>query len=144
MPAMAVVARLATLVDVADDGSGALRVSVSARHEALLEDGRRVLLAARGWSSSLHGPAPDGTEIWTSMPVEEIEDTARVVVGPDEPVDGHSQEDAENDHWAWLVEVLHGQGVDADASALRHLPHEVVLSERLLDRLGRGPGGTAS
>lgn len=45
------VVRLVTLADV-----DARRVSVSARHEAVLEDGRRVLLLDdRGWSQTLAG-----------------------------------------------------------------------------------------
>ena len=54
---MAAVARLLTLVDIADqedDGPDARRLSVSARHEAVLADGRRVvLLEDRGWSEEL-------------------------------------------------------------------------------------------
>ena len=69
------------------------------------------------------------------MSAEEIEETARVVVGPDEPFDGRSQEDMETDHWASLAEVLRQQGVVVDARELKRLPHEVVLSERLLARL---------
>ncbi len=42
-----------TLVDVNDQGSVAGQMSVSARHEAVLADGRHVLLLdGRGWTSS--------------------------------------------------------------------------------------------
>ena len=55
-------------------------MSVSARHEAVLENGCRVLLLDdRGWSAS--GP-PD---IWARTSIEDIVDTALMVVGPDEP-----------------------------------------------------------
>jgi len=74
--------------------------------------------------------------------VEDIEETARVVVGPDEPPEGYSQEEAEADHWAHLADVLRQQGVVVDALELKQLPHDVVLSERLLARIGRGRGGT--
>jgi hypothetical protein len=134
-----------TLVDVESDVADTRRMSISARHQAVLADGRRLpLLDGRGWSSSLRrvrtGEAPgDGRlpDIWAVTSVEEIEETARVVVGPDEPFDGHSQQDMETDHWAHLSRVLGQQGVVADALELRRLPHDVVLSERLLAHLGR-------
>jgi hypothetical protein len=160
---MAAVARLVTLVDIRDDSTedprtsaapnpsravrrtgwaafdgpptrnaDARQMSVSARHEALLVDGRRVLLLDdRGWSSS--GNVPD---IWAVTSVEEIEETARFVVGPDEPFAGRSQEDMEAEHWAYLAGVLREQGVVVDAVTLKRLPHDVVLSEPLLVRLG--------
>jgi hypothetical protein len=93
---MVTAARLVTLVDVGDrvDDPGGL--SLSARHEAVLEDGRRVpLLDDRGCTTSPElGMAdrpeadssrqgrPDRSAVWS---VEAIEETARVVVGPDEP-----------------------------------------------------------
>ena len=47
-------ARLATVVDIHDVGADAHTMSVSARHEAELADGRRVLLLdGRGWTSAL-------------------------------------------------------------------------------------------
>jgi hypothetical protein len=128
------VTRLVTSVDVRDDDSGTRRMSVSARHEAVLADGRRVLLLDdRGWSVS--GP-PD---IWAVTSVEELVATARTVVGPDEPFGGHSQEDMAAGHWAALVGVLRQQGVVADALEMRRAPHDVVLSERLLARIGHPP-----
>jgi hypothetical protein len=126
---MVAVARLVTLLELCD--ADARRMSVSARHEAELVDGRRVLLLDdRGWSSS--GNVPD---IWALTSVEDIEKTARMVVGPDEPYDGRSQEDMEADHWASLSEILRRQGVIVDAPELKRLPHDVVLSERLLARV---------
>jgi hypothetical protein len=110
-------------------------MSVSARHEAVLVDGRRVLLLDdRGWCSS--GPP----NIWAVTSVEDIVDTARMVVGPDEPFGGRSHEDMEADHGAHLSEVLQQQGIVAGALELMRLPHDVVLSERLLARLGHDPG----
>jgi hypothetical protein len=149
---MSAVARLVTLVDLADDGAHPGQMSVSARHEAVLADGRRLLLLDdRGWSASLRrsrvGDVPDGDswrqdlpDIWAVTSVEEIEETARVVVGPDEPFDGRSREDMEADHWAYLAEILRQQGVIVDALELKLIPHDVVLSERLLARVGRHPG----
>ena len=51
-------------------------MSVSARHEALLVDGRRVLLLDDlGWTCS--GNVPD---VWAATSVEDIEETARFVI----------------------------------------------------------------
>jgi hypothetical protein len=129
-------------------------MAVSARHEAVLLDGRRVLLLDdRGWSSSLRtafhaGDASDRDarreqqpDIWAMTSVEDIEQEARMVVGSDEPSDGFSQEDAEQGHWAYLSDVLRQHGVVVDALELRRLPHDVVLSERLLARVGRPATG---
>jgi hypothetical protein len=38
--------------------------------------------------------------------------------------------------------VLRQQGIVADPVHLRRLPHDVVLSDRLLGRVGHGPGDT--
>ncbi len=162
---MALVIRLVTLVDVQDDGplvrgsdvgwseyvphgAGVRRMSVSARHEAVLADGRRVLLLDdRGWTSEwpLHIALGEGVpDIWAATSMEEIETTARAVVGPDEPFGGRSQEDMEADHWAHLATVLREQGVVVEAGALRRLPHEVVIGPRLRARIGRERGGLAS
>ena len=126
---MVAVARLVTLVELRD--ADARGMSVSARHEAGLVDGRRVLLLDdRGWSSSANVP-----DIWAVTSVEDIEEEARMVVGPDEPHDGRSQEDMEADHWAALSQTLRRQGVVVHAQELKRLPHDVVLSERLLARI---------
>jgi hypothetical protein len=138
------VVALLTLADVNDDAD-ARRISVSARHEAVLEDGRRVvLLDDRGWSEALGGAsANEVADIWALTSEQDIAETARVVVGPDEPFDGRSQDDMETDHWNALAEDLHAHGVVVEAEELRQLPHDVVLSKALLARLGRGSGGAA-
>ncbi len=58
-------------------------------------------------------------DIWAVTSVEDIVDTACVVVGPDEPFGGRSHEDMEADHWAHLTEVLRQQGIVADALELK-------------------------
>jgi hypothetical protein len=140
---VAAVTRLVTFVDVRNDTLDARQISVSARHEALLADGRRVLLLGdRGWSASLHG---DGSpDVWSQALREEIESTARMVVGPDEPLEERSHQDMEAGHWAYLEAVLRQQGVVADAGELRQLPHDVMLSERLLARIGGHRGDAVS
>jgi hypothetical protein len=144
--------RLETFADIDDEAAHAQQMSVSLRHEAVLESGRRVpLLEGRGWSTSMmrfssdEGSADDASRALTppdpwATTVEDIIDTARVVVGPDEPSDGHTYEDAAADHWAALVEVLRQQGTTVDAAELSRLPHDVVLSDRLLSRIGHDPG----
>ncbi|MFF2377282.1 hypothetical protein ACFVUW_23135 [Streptomyces xiamenensis] len=110
-----------------DEGATTDRmISVSARLEAVLADGRSlVLLDDRGWSLS---GAPG---MRARVSAGEIESTARVVVGPDEPFDGRTHEQMADDHWSWLAESLRRRGVDVHAHELERLPHDVVLSERL-------------
>jgi hypothetical protein len=129
--AMAAIRRLVTVADVDNDVVATKQVSVSARHEAELDDGNRILLLNdRGWSSS-------GT--WTERSVEDVRETTRMVVGPDEPFGDRSHEDMAADHWAYLQRILQRQGVVVDASELRRLPHDILLSQRLLARIGGDP-----
>lgn len=129
---MAAVTRLVTCADVDIGVVDTRHVSVSARHEAELADGSRVLLLNdRGWAS---------TQSWDATSREEIQETTRMVVGPDEPFEGLSGEDMAADHWNSLGQILHRQGVVIDAADLRRLPHDVVLSQRLLARIGGGAG----
>lgn len=152
---MSAVARLLTFVDLndADDaGPAARRMSVTARHEAVLADGRRVvLLDDRGWCERLvvvrcgqrsdenRGCAElDPPSIWASETVEELTRTARVVVGPDEPFEGRSQADMEAGHWDALARILRRHGVESAAGELRALRHDVELSDRVLARIADG------
>jgi hypothetical protein len=165
------VVRLVTLVDVAEGGdvggtSASMprevrswtearpgagedvdrpRISVSARHEAVLDDGGRLLLLDdRGWTEELRGAGADEfDDLWALTPERDIVETARMVVGPDEPLRGRSQDEIETDHWNALTEILHAHGAVVDADELRRLPHDVVLSERLRARLPHTPGGAA-
>lgn len=123
---MPAVTRLVTFVDVDSQGPTDT-ISVSARHEVELEDGSRVLLLDdRGWGSS-------GS--WATTSEADLEETARMVVGPDEPSDGSSYERMDADHWAFLQRIAQQQGVVVDAAELKRLPHDVVLSQRALSRL---------
>jgi hypothetical protein len=138
------VVRLVTLADVNEDAD-ARRISVSTRHEAVLDDGRRMLLLDdRGWSETLGGAgANEVADIWAFTSERDIAETARVVVGPDEPFDGRSQDDMDTDHWNALAKDLRAFGVVVDAGDLKELPHDVVLSEPLLARLSQGSGNAA-
>jgi hypothetical protein len=157
MERMAVVARLLTFVDINDQddhGPDARRMSVSARHEAVLGDGRRVvLLADRGWSGEIgvawhREPSEQDRRdfelpgIWASETVEGMKREARFVVGPDEPFEGCTQADMEADHWDALARILQQHGVAVEAAELKVLPHDVELSDRVLARIGRGRATT--
>jgi hypothetical protein len=149
---VATVARLLTFVDIADEvddeGPDARRMSVSARHEAVLTDRRRVvLLDDRGWElrvvwdgepSERKGELAAQPGIWAYVTAEEMERTARDVVGPDEPFEGRTQAHMEASHWDYLTRILRERGVEVEAAELKALPHDVELSDRVLVRMGRG------
>src|SRR6476660_10517752 len=73
------------------------RISVSARHEAVLEDGSRLLLLDdRGWTQELRGAGADRVDdLWALTTERDVVETARVVVGPDEPFGRQTQDDME-------------------------------------------------
>jgi hypothetical protein len=119
--------------DKHDEGPDGRRMSVSARHEAVLADGRRVvLLDDRGWTGELR-VAEGGTVvalpgIWAHEAVEEIERTARFVVGPDEPFEGRTQAEMEASHWdsamarppQGVVHARHGRRREVPPFSGRH------------------------
>lgn len=119
--------RLVTIADVhprADDDDDILRVS--ARLELELAGGTRVvLLNDRGW----------GGGGWASSSVSEVQRITRDVVGPDEPFGDRSQEDMAMLHWTSLLETARRHGVLTDVAELWQLPHDVVLTPRLLGRI---------
>ncbi len=121
-------------VDADDEVPDARQISVLARHEAALDDGRRVLLMDdRGWSES--GPP----NIWVETSVQEIVDTTRAVVGPDEPFGGRSHQDMEAEHWAQSGWGPRGARNCCGRPGPEATTHNVVLSERLLARIGQTP-----
>lgn len=144
---MTPVARLVTFVDLGedDDGPNGSTMSVSARHDAELADGRRVtLLSDRGWGGTGRpgyvmvaddGRRPRSPAIWSFQTRRDLEETARTVVGPDEPWEGKTWTEGETVHWEALADTLRQAGVEADAADLRALPHDVELSDRVLARL---------
>jgi hypothetical protein len=120
--------RLVTTVELRHYGGG--HDSYSALHEAVLADGSRVtVLDDRGWS----GSSSDGRDY--PIDPEEIDRTARFVVGPDEPYGDETQQEAEDSYWAYLARILESKGVTAGAEELRQLPHDVVFGERLAAHL---------
>jgi hypothetical protein len=129
------VRRLETVADL-QRAENARDISVSARLDAVLADGCRiVLLDGRGWTESLRGAGADNMDVWATSSEAEIAETARVVVGPDEAYGGRSQSEMDAGHWSTLAETLAAHGVEASAEDLRRLPHDVVLTERLRARL---------
>jgi hypothetical protein len=125
---MAAMKRLITYADVPDQELDPKRVSVQLRHELELADGRQVLLLNdRGWGSGW---------TWTQTSRKYFEETALMCVGPDEPYANRSREDMEIMHWTQLQQIANQGGVRVDAAELARLPHDVVLSERLLARIG--------
>jgi hypothetical protein len=145
------VTRLLTFVDIddADDkGPDARSFSLTARHDAVLADGRHVvLLDDRGWSGTVavawYGEpteeerrAAESRGIWEHETAQRLEHEARMVVGPDEPFGDETAADVERGHWATLARVLQQEGIAIEGPELMALPHDVELSERVLARLG--------
>jgi len=132
---MTLVTRLITYADVGEDGDPRT-ASVALRQVAILADDRElVVLEGRGWSGRIHGPTALAADPWTYETADQIIETARVVVGPDEPFGGHSADEMETSHWDSIARSLHALGVGATGEELRALPHDVILSERLMRRI---------
>lgn len=142
---MTLLARLVTLVDI-NDASEASGLSFSARHDAILTDGRRVvLLNDRGWTQSaviFTGEPPmqqNRSSLWEFVTREQVEESARTVVGPDESYGDYTPAEMAAGHWATLAATLGREGVEADATEVRGLPHDVEFSDRLIARLTDSP-----
>ncbi|MFJ6522461.1 hypothetical protein ACIQJ4_29895 [Streptomyces filamentosus] len=142
MTAEPTVTRLVTHVELNEARTTARQLDVSVRLEAELSNGRAlVLLDDRGWAES--GLGGDIREFLTP---ESLAETARTVVGPDEPYGDETHAQAEAAHWGALADRLSRRGVRVDATALAALPHDVVPDAALRawagfpeDRPGRGP-----
>jgi hypothetical protein len=141
IPRMTRAIRLVTTADARDTDTPT-EISVAVRLDAVLDEGRTVtLLDGRGWTAALRGPgAAEGLDAWAGVTDREVEETARVVVGPDEPFGGRTQADMEADHWNALAATLRAAGVDAAGEDLSRLPHDVVLSDGLRAQLDRSSG----
>ncbi|MGW6539120.1 hypothetical protein ACWGBV_30665 [Streptomyces sp. NPDC055051] len=123
---MPAVTRLVTHVELDAEHTTERQLSVSARLEAELSDGRAlVLLDDRGWSVS--GPA----DLRAFLTPASVEDDARTVVGPDEPFGDQTPEQAAAAHWRALADRLARRGVAVGPTTLAALPHTVALGEHL-------------
>ncbi|RMI13868.1 hypothetical protein [Cellulomonas triticagri] len=114
------------------------QVSISAVLALETADGRRVtLLDDRGWSTS--GPV----DMWTWTTPADLADTARTVVGPDEPIHGESYEGMAASHWGALASVAGAQGIAVTPDVLVALPHDVEMAPEIRERLhGRAAEGS--
>ncbi|PYI38480.1 hypothetical protein CVS30_10170 [Arthrobacter psychrolactophilus] len=123
---MVTLSRFVSIVE-ANESSHSPSLSVSVSLFAELKDGRLILvLDDRGWNSN---------QRWAEATSAEIEQTARDVVGPDEPYGEQTMEEAIAAHWEYLRKILAAQGVDTDSGVLKTAPHDVVLSESVVTRL---------
>lgn len=123
---MAVVTRFVSVVELTE-GANSQGISVSVLLEAELANGRSlVVLDDRGWNSS---------QPWDQVQPEQIRETARTVVGPDEPYGEQTMADAVTAYWDYIRRILAEYGIESRSTELQAIPHEVVLSERVLERL---------
>jgi len=129
-------ARLVTSVDLDRTAGPKIgtddQMAVSALLELKLDDGRRVvLLDDRGWSSH-------GRGVWAHTSIDDLTETSRMVVGPDEPPEGVSYEQEATMRWDELATRAREQGIDVDGSDLVALPHDVDISPGVRARVARG------
>jgi len=110
-------------LDAIDDGR---QCSFKISEFALLENGERVILHdERGYTSRI-----SSGDIWPHETAENIErDVLTAVLPDDDNVDDHP--------WQWLAELAQARRINVTADDLRLLPYEVVLSERVIQRLAR-------
>jgi hypothetical protein len=127
--------RLVSVVEPRDDMRSPRQQSFGVVLYAELDDGRRlVLLDDRGWGGSMHSTDPDApVDIWAHTEIAGLEETARTVVGPDEPPAGRTHEEEAALHWTALARRLNVE--DVDGPTLRQAPHDVELSDALRRRL---------
>lgn len=106
------------------------QLTITAVLQVELTDGRRVvLLDDRGWAAG--GPG----DIWSYETFETMAQTARTVVGPDEPPEGRSFEEETALHWAALADIAKEQGVSITADELAGLRQDVEASADIHTRL---------
>lgn len=128
--------RLVTTIAIDDSAEAGQdtdrQMAITATLHLELADGSRiVLLDDRGWCSA--GP----TGIWSHETVETMAETARTVVGPDEPPEGRTHEDEAAMHWAAVAGTAQQLGVALTATEIAQLPHDVEASTGIQERLAR-------
>jgi hypothetical protein len=141
------IVRVVTFVDL-DDGN-ASQLSFSARQDAVLADGRRiVLLNDRGWSqSNLYFSSDRESPVreepsapWEGVTRKQVEETCAGKRWGRMPLTrGYTQAEMDEGHWSYLAAALEEHGVEVDGIVLRALSHEVELSDHLLARLAALP-----
>lgn len=91
----------------------------------LLDNGKRVILhAERGYTSRI-----SAGDIWTRETAGKVTRDVLTTVLPD-------RDDTADEHpWAWLAELAQARKIEVTADDLRQLPYEVVLTERVIQRL---------
>lgn len=91
---------------------------------AVLDSGELVMLHnERGY-----GGRSSSGDIWAHESVETITLNVLTTVLPDDDID-------EEHPWEWLAELAQARGIDVTANDLRQVPYEVVVTERVLQRL---------
>jgi hypothetical protein len=66
---------------------------------------------------------------WQGLSLDDLERSVRTTVLPDDdPTD-------EEHPWEWLVELLDALGITTTADELRHVPYDVVFSDRVVARV---------
>ena len=61
-----------------------------------------------------------------------FEESARSVVGPDEPYGDYTRAEMAAGHWATLAATLEKEGVEVEATEVSALQHDVEFSDRLI------------
>jgi hypothetical protein len=143
--------RLVTFAEL-DGDEAARQPSVHARLELELSGGRRVTVLddrGWGWSVGVYSSEPlDPAELerqrqeldpWSGWTEEDIAEMAQEVVGEDsdEPSDGQTVEASRAQYWSYLADLVHERGIEIRPDALRALPREVELGERIRARIAR-------
>ena len=119
------VIRLGALCDLNMKWTHERQVSFDVSEFAVLDNGERVILhSERGFSGSSSTGDP-----WDHVTVHSIERDVLTTVLPDD-------DDTDDDHpWEWLIGLLLAHGVEETRAELREVPYEVVLTDRVLQRV---------
>jgi hypothetical protein len=91
---------------------------------AVLDNGERITLHdERGY-----GAGSSSGDIRAQQTVETITRDVLTTVLPDD-------DDGDEHPWEWLAQLARAHGIEVTADNLRQVPYEVVLTERVLQRL---------